>query len=235
VHGAGDLKAEHTEALADLDGDSQLFQAIQDLDGAGEEYSSQYFGQFLNEYQIDKAHAEIAKMETASSRLYYAWQQIRDQLPTSTEIGLVVQPPAIWSRATKESSDEDFSPRRSRRFRQLVRLNERVRRTTEAATEALPVLRDQILYAHHFERNCMRLYGNETEREHTERLRDAEDMRQGLEQTLRTLQGDVESLRAQTQSLTLYAQMHLAIQVHLLTWILLVVTILGVVAAFVHH
>jgi hypothetical protein len=230
------MKTAHAETADNLEADGRLARAIQDLDKAGKEYSSQYFGQFLNENQIDEAHAEIAKMETASSRLYYAWQRIRDELPTSTEIGLVVEPPAIWSKATKEtSSDDDFAPRRSRRFRQLVRLNERVRRTTEAATEALPVLRDQILYAHHFERNCMRLYGNEPEQEHTERLRDAEDMRQGLEQTLRTLQGDVESLRAQTQSLTLYAQMHLAIQVQLLTWILLVVTVLGVVAAFVHH
>jgi hypothetical protein len=57
-------------------------------------------------------------------------------------------------------------------------------------------------------------------------------MRLELEQTLRAIEGDVDPLRAQSQSLTLYAQTLLTIQIQLLTVVLLVLIAAGVVAAF---
>lgn len=221
-----------TEALPSED--RALAAAMKALGDSSHGYATEFYGHFLNEHQIDKARAEIAKMDTAAARLYEAWRTSRGALPTSAEVGQVVDPPTFWFQITGKRSDADpeKARQRGRRFTRLVRLNERIRGTSEAVTESLPVLRDQILYARHFERNCMRLYG-EAEQEQIERLRDAEDMRLSLEQTLGNIHGDVDSLRAQTQSLTLYAQMHLAIQVQLLTGIILVVTVAGVVAAFV--
>jgi len=229
--------ATRVEAEVAQSSDEQaLDAAIRVLGETSRRYAAEYFGHFLNEHQIDAARTEVAEMGTASAHLYDLWQRNRSALPTSSEIGRVVEPPTFRSQISRwrpsEEDSESSSQKAPRpRFTRLVQLNERVRRTTEAVTEALPVMRDQILYARHFERNCMRLYGNEE----VERLRDAEDMRLTLEQTLRAIQGDVDSLRAQTQSLTLYAQMHLAIQVQVLTWIILFVTIAGVVAAFVNR
>jgi hypothetical protein len=223
-------------ALSEAPSDAQLLdEATDELGRTAEPYAAEFFGHFLNEQQIDPARTQVAEMETAANRLYDIWQKNRNALPASAEIGAVVEPATFKALFDHWRSSRDWSraPWRGRRFTKLVQLNEQVRRTTESATEALPVLRNQILYARHFERNCLRLYGSEHEQ--FERLRDAEEMRLSLEQTLGAIQGDVDSLRGQTQSLTLYAQMHLAIQVQLLTWILLVVTVAGVVAAFVHH
>jgi hypothetical protein len=213
--------------------DLMLAAAMKELRNSSRRYATEFYGHFLNEHQIDSARAEVAKMDTAAARLYEAWRASRGALPTSAEVGQVVDPPTLWSQIArkKPAKDSEKARIRARRFTRLVRLNERIRGTSEAVTESLPVLRDQILYARHFERNCMRLYG-EAEQEQVERLRDAEDMRLSLEQTLGNIHGDVDSLRAQTQSLTLYAQMHLAIQVQLLTGIILIVTVAGVVAAF---
>jgi hypothetical protein len=191
-----------------------------------------YPGNFLNEQQIEGAQRDVAQMVTAASKLYELWQRVGGELPTSAEIESVVEPPTIRSQLRRVISvvrrprDVD----RKRRFTRLVQLNERVRRTTESIAEVLPVMRKEILYARHYERNCDRLYGEDEEQ--LDRLRDAEDMRLELEQTLRALEGDVESLRAQAQSLTLYAQTLLTIQVQLLTVVLLVLTAAGVVAAF---
>jgi len=219
------------------DEEDALPTAIHELGDAARRYAAAgYLGNFLNEHQIDAAHTEIARMATASSRLYEVWQRSRAALPTSAEIERVVEPPTFRSQSVRSrpaQSGSDKARQRTRRFTRLVHLNERVRRATETVTEALPVMRDQVLYARHYERNCTRLYGDEQEQ--VDRLRDAEDMRLAFEQTLRAIEGDVESLRAQAQSLTLYAQMLLTIQVQVLTWILLLLTAAGVVAAFLHH
>jgi hypothetical protein len=211
--------------------------AIGELKQASAKYQTEYFGHFLNEDQVDDARSGIAEMGTAATHLYDLWHHSRDALPTSSEIGRVVEPLTLRSRLVqlvprRAGGQKNSADKRRSRFTELAHLNERVRRTAEAVTEALPALRDQVLYARHFERNCMRLYAENGE---TERLRDAEDLRLTLEQTLQNIQGDVDSLRAQTQSLTLYAQMHLAMQVQILTVIILAVTMLGVIAAFAHR
>jgi hypothetical protein len=213
-----------------------LLAAIEGLSASASRYASEYFGHFLNETQIIDAQAEIAQMATAASRLYEVWQRSRAGLPTSAEIGRVVAPPTFRAQLLRlRLVDDDGSgaPLRSRRFSRLVTLNERVRRASETVTEALPIMRNQILYARHYERNCARLYGSDDEQ--VDRLRDAEDMRLAFEQILRAIEGDVESLRAQAQSLTLYAQMLLAVQIQVLTWILLLLTAAGVVAAFLNQ
>jgi hypothetical protein len=64
------------------------------------------------------------------------------------------------------------------------------------------------------------------------RMRDAEELRLTLEEYLLSLEADVESRRAQSQSLALYAQMLLAKQVSLLTWLLILLTAAGVAGAF---
>lgn len=215
--------------------DQRLSAVIQDLKQASAEYHAEYFGHFLNEQQVDAARSEIAKMGTAAAHLYDHWQRSRDALPTSAEIGAVVDPLTFRSRLSqfmpRRLAEDDGTPDKGSRFTRLANLNERVRQAAEEITEALPMLRDQVLYARHFEQNCMRLYRGE-DRE-SERLQDAEDLRLTVEQTLQNIQGDVDSLRSQTQSLTLYAQMHLAIQVQILTGIVLVVTVAGVIAAFI--
>jgi hypothetical protein len=212
-----------------------LLKTIASLADASKKYAGEYFGHFLNETQIEDARYEVARMGTAAAHVYDVWQRSREALPSSAEIGGVVEPPTFgsqlrWRRSAGNGAEGEH--RSGSRFTHLAQLNERVRKTTETVTEALPVLRDQVLYSRHFERNCMRLYGYE--QGEIERLRYAEDLRLTLEQTLQAIQGDVDSLRAQTQSLTLYAQMHLAIQVQILTWIILGVTVIGVIAAFVN-
>ena len=194
-----DPSPDHDEAL--------LADAIRELKGVSAEYQAEYFGHFLNELQIDEARTKIAEMGTAATHLYDLWQRSREALPTSSEIGSVVEPLTVRSQLTRWwpfSKEGDEPTQKSNRFTPLAHLNESVRSMTEAVTEALPVLRDQVLYARHFERNCMRLYGDDHDA--AARLRDAEDLRLTLELTLQNIQGDVGSLRAQTESLTLYAQ-----------------------------
>jgi len=210
-----------------------LAPAIQQVGVAARGYEeSGYAGNFLNEHQIDGAQRDVAQMVTAASRFYEVWQRVRSGLPTSTEIESVVEPPTIRSQVRVTFSRWPWQKKKAPtgRFTRLVQLNERVRRTTETIAEVLPVIRNEILYARHYERNCGRLYDGEPDQ--PERLRDAEEMRLELEQKLRAIEGDVESLRAQAQSLTLYAQTQLTIQVQLLTVVLLVLTAAGVVAAF---
>lgn len=168
--------------------DQRLSAVIQDLKQASAEYHAEYFGHFLNEQQVDAARSEIAKMGTAAAHLYDHWQRSRDALPTSAEIGAVVDPLTFRSRLSqfmpRRLAEDDGTPDKGSRFTRLANLNERVRQAAEEITEALPMLRDQVLYARHFEQNCMRLYRGE-DRE-SERLQDAEDLRLTVEQTLQT-------------------------------------------------
>jgi hypothetical protein len=223
------------EAVASGVEGEELRAAIRELGVAVQKYADAgYFGNLLNEQQVEIAQVEIAQMATALSGFYDVWRRTRASLPTSAEIERVVAPPSFRAGRSTAMPPEPLARRLKKRpFRSLVSLNEEVRRATETVTEALPIVRDQILYARHYERNCTRLYANELEQ--VDRLRDAEDMRLAFEQTLRAIQGDVDSLRAQAQSLTLYAQMRLTFQVQILTWLLLVITAAGVAAAFLHQ
>jgi hypothetical protein len=215
--------------------DPALEAAIADLAAAGDFYAANYFGHFLNDAQVENARSAIGAMETASSRLYENWQRSRAALPSSTEIGRVVEPAMIRSQLNARwqlvrHGHVASAVTGSDKFNRLVQLNERVRRTTEQATEALPIMRSHTLYARHYERNCFRLYGDDEEQ--IDRLRDAENVRLALEQNLRAVEGDVELWRAQAQSLTLYAQMLLAVQVRVLTLLLITLTAAGVAATF---
>jgi hypothetical protein len=214
-------------------GSDELVRGIGSVEEAARRYADDgYSGNFLNENQIDGAQREVAQMVTAGSRLYEQWQRVRQELPSSAEIENVIEPPTVGAQLSRVGAAirRPRDVERTGRFRRLVQLNERVRRTSEMIAEVLPMMRKQILHARHYERNCDRLYCDEPEQ--LDRLRDAEDMRLELEQTLRAIEGDVDSLRAQAQSLTLYAQTLLTIQVQLLTVVLLVLTAAGVVAAF---
>ncbi len=222
-----------TTTVARPAGPDTLTPSIGSVDEATRRYTEAgYPGQYLNEQQVDGAQRDVAQMVTSASKFYEVWQRVQTELPTSTEIEGVVEPPTIRVQlkrvvaAVRRPRDAE----RRRRFTRLVQLNERVRQTTETIAEVLPVMRKQILYARHYERNCERLYSDQPEQR--DRLRDAEGMRLELEQTLRAIEGDVESLRAQAQSLTLYAQTLLTIQVQLLTVVLVVLTAAGVAAAF---
>lgn len=185
--------------------EDQLLEDLKRVSVEGQGYGSQYFGRTL---QLDEAKAArngVARIRAEALNTHKKWKELLSTIPSGNDIGV-----SIGSMKGNQ--------------KQAYQIVEKLLRTTNIGYNALSNLRPLMPYCSHYRMQCERVFHTDLD---VDKRKDAVELLNSTEQIIFSIQGDVDSQRAQIEILSLYLQTGLTNRLRNLTWILTLLTALA--------